>query len=269
MAGSQIEIVANQIEAQRLGYQAISLTHYDDTSEPQIAEGSKVEIGGALFEFSANESITGWASIANSSDAYIKLTVSGSSVTASFTTSAPSWDTAKQGWYSGSDRYVFYLRKDGSGNYADKAILPDAPHRQLDGARMTLPFYVGTGAEQNYSSDVQASTPSTSYVQLKELVVPFSGTVNVYFEVGSTASAYTAYGRIYKNGVAVGTERTGDTTPDSYTEDIAVTRGDKLQLYAKIQAGGTASALVQNFRIRSNRSLAGTLFEILPVFTQQ
>jgi len=268
MAGAQIEIVANQIEAQRLGYQAISLTHYEDTDEPQIAAGSKVEIGGALFEFSGNESITGWGGIGNSTDVYIKLTVSGTSVTAAFTTSAPSWDTAKQGWYGGAERYVFYLRKDGSGNYADKAILPDAPHRQLEGARLILPFYVGTGAEQNYSSDVRASTTSIDYVQLKELVIPFSGTVNLYFEVGSTGG-YTAYGRIYKNGVAVGTQRTGDTSPDAYDEDIAVTRGDRLQLYAKIQAGGTASAFVQNFRIRANRSLAGTLFEILPVFTQQ
>lgn len=269
MAGAQIEVVANQIEAQRLGYQGISLTHYDDTSEPQIAEGSKVEIGGALFGFSANESITGWGSIANDSDVYIKLTVSGTSVTASFTTSAPSWDTAKQGWYSGSDRYVFYLRKDASGNYADKAILPDTPHRQLEGSRMVLPFYVGTGATQNYSSDVLASTTSTSYVQLKELVIPFSGTVNVYFVVGSSTGGYPGYARIYKNAVAVGTERSGDNTPDAYSEDIAVTRGDKLQLYCKVAPGGTGYAFVQDFRIRSNRSIAGTLFEILPVFTQQ
>ncbi|MEN6333794.1 MAG: hypothetical protein ABFE01_05995, partial [Phycisphaerales bacterium] len=96
MAGSQVTVAASCIEKQRLGYQAISLTNFaSDTDEPQIAAGSKVEIGDALFEFSGNESITGWAGIANSSDVYIHLTVSGSSVTASFSTTAPTWDTAK------------------------------------------------------------------------------------------------------------------------------------------------------------------------------
>jgi len=121
MAFSQVTVAANQIDKQRLGYQAISLTNFaSDTDEPQIAAGSKVEIGGALFDADANESITGWAGIANSSDVYIHLTVSGSSVTASFSTTAPTWDTAKQGWYSGSVRVIGGLYKDGSGNYARK-----------------------------------------------------------------------------------------------------------------------------------------------------
>jgi len=121
MAFSQVTVVANQIEKGRIGYQAISLTNFDsDTDEPQIAAGSKVEIGGALFDADANESIAGWADIANSSDVYIHLTVSGASVTASFSTTAPTWDTAKQGWYSGAVRVIGGLYKDGSGNYARK-----------------------------------------------------------------------------------------------------------------------------------------------------
>lgn len=106
MAGSQVTVALTQIEDQRLGYQAISLTNFTADTEPQIAAGSKVEIGGALFEFTGNESVTGWASIGDGSSAYIKLTVSGSSVTASWTTSAPTWSTSKQGYYSGLDRYI-------------------------------------------------------------------------------------------------------------------------------------------------------------------
>jgi len=63
MALAQVTVYATQIAKQRLGYQAISLTNYNNDLEPQIAAGSKVEIGSALFEAAANESISGWAGI--------------------------------------------------------------------------------------------------------------------------------------------------------------------------------------------------------------
>ena len=121
MALAQETVVATQVEVQRYGYQAVSLTNFtSDTLEPALAAGSRLEIGGALFVAAGNESITGWSGIAVSSDVYIKLTVSGASATASFTTTAPTWSTSAQGWYSGSDRYIGGLYKDGSGNYAQK-----------------------------------------------------------------------------------------------------------------------------------------------------
>jgi hypothetical protein len=121
MALAQELVVATQVEVQRYGYQAVSLTNFtSDTLEPQIAAGSRLEIGGALFVAAGNESITGWGGISVSSDVYIKLTVSGASATASFTTTAPTWSTSKQGFYDGSDRYIGGLYKDGSGNYARK-----------------------------------------------------------------------------------------------------------------------------------------------------
>ncbi len=127
MAGSQTEIVANQIGQQRKGFLAISLTNYDADTEPQIAAGSSVEIAGALFLFPALESITGWAGIGINNDVYVKLVVSGTSVTAEFTTTAPTWSDSKQGWYGTAGaalhRYVVKLRKDGSGNYTLKRLM--------------------------------------------------------------------------------------------------------------------------------------------------
>ncbi len=123
MSLAQVEIVANQIDAQRFGYQAISLTNYDNDNEPQIAAGSKVEIGGALFSAAAAESITGWGGIGINNDVYIKLVVAGALATAVFTTTAPTWSTSKQGWYDGLDRYVAKLRKDAGGNYTLKRLI--------------------------------------------------------------------------------------------------------------------------------------------------
>lgn len=70
--------------------------------------------------------------------------------------------------------------------------------------------------------------------------------VKVYYRV-------PAYARIYRNGLAVGTEQsTIQTTYQAYAEDIADwERGDKIQLYVKAGAVGTISS-VRNFRIYSN-----------------
>jgi hypothetical protein len=120
MAGSQVTIALNQLEKQRLGYQAISLTNFDADTEPEIAGGSKVEIGGALYEFSAGETIAGWGAIGADNDVYIKLTVAGLAVTASWTTTAPTWSESKQGWYDGLERYIGGCYKDAGGNYTRK-----------------------------------------------------------------------------------------------------------------------------------------------------
>jgi len=115
------------LDRQRRGYQAISLTHYDDDLEPKIAAGSIVEVGGALFKCESDESITGWAGIGNSNDVYVKLVPSGAAVTAAFVTAAPTWSTSKQGWYVGNDRYVGGLYKDSGGDYTIKWLYEPSP----------------------------------------------------------------------------------------------------------------------------------------------
>jgi hypothetical protein len=97
MAGIQVTIAAAQVDAQRLGYQAISLTEFATTAECKISAGSKIEIGGALYQFTADESITGWGGIGASNNVYILLTPTGASVAASFTITAPAWNLAAQG----------------------------------------------------------------------------------------------------------------------------------------------------------------------------
>lgn len=127
MAGQQIEVAASRFEKGDRGMLALSLTNYDNDSEPQIAAGSIVEIGDAIFQFTAAESITGWGSIGNNNDVYIKLVVAGTAVTAEFTTAAPTWDLAKQGWYgtggAALHRHVAKLYKDGAGAYTLKRML--------------------------------------------------------------------------------------------------------------------------------------------------
>ena len=124
MAGSQQQTQATQIEQQRLGYNGITLTNFPDaTSAPAIASGSKVEVNTALYFFGSEESISNWASVGSDAAGFIKLTIAGTAVTASFTETAPIWSESKQGYYAtaaSTERYIGGLWKATTTVYQDK-----------------------------------------------------------------------------------------------------------------------------------------------------
>ncbi len=103
-----------QLEKQRTGDLVLSLTEFNTTSEPKIAAGSVVEIGGSLFVVTVDEAITGWAGIGNDTNCYIKLVPGVADFDAEFTTDVPTWSASKQGWYDGVDRFIGGLRRGAS-----------------------------------------------------------------------------------------------------------------------------------------------------------
>jgi len=151
MAGDIIPTPANgaadwsdfpvQVEKQRAGFQAISLTHFDDALEPEIAAGSIKEIGSAIAKFDINEPITGWGAIGNDNDVYIKLVPAPPIVTAEFTTDVPVWSHTKQGWYgvggAATHVYVGGLYKDGAGDYTAKYFLRNPQREKLTSLEIT------------------------------------------------------------------------------------------------------------------------------------
>ena len=70
----------------------------------------------------------------------------------------------------------------------------------------------------------------------------------------NAADGQAIYGRIYRNGNPIGTERSLDAnTTTDYSEDIdGWSIGDYCQLYLK-RDGGLAGASVSNFRIYSDK----------------
>jgi hypothetical protein len=150
MAGSQINSygigdvnltsLMASVDAERIGFCAVSLTNYDNTSEPEIAEGSKIEVNGALFKFDADEAIGGSPS---DGTVYIKLIPVSTSITAEFTNTAPTWDTEKQGWYSPTPgeenyRYIpFEMYKAGT-LYYDKRIINEHTSSMLSMSQQGL-----------------------------------------------------------------------------------------------------------------------------------
>lgn len=106
------------------------------------------------------------------------------------------------------------------------------------------------------------TTGSSTYIKQLEVMVPYSGTYRISFGLRKL-SAQDVYGKIYRNGVAVGTERGPiGWTWTEFSEDISGwTKGDLLQIYTtnKINTDGVH---VGNLRVMADKGITP-----LPSFT--
>lgn len=109
------------------------------------------------------------------------------------------------------------------------------------------------------ASDYELSTISavvysqfnTTPVKKNEFVIEkMPGVYRIKFDLRAS-DTHTAYGRIYKNGIAHGTLRfTTSMSYVTYTEDLTFAKGDLIQLYMYSSDG--ANALITNYKICSN-----------------
>lgn len=107
-----------------------------------------------------------------------------------------------------------------------------------------------TSTTARISADTERTTTSTTQNSLKTLRAPFSGVVNVYFEVKATSPYFVSYS-IYRNGIFMAAT-SSNTTSTSYTPinfDVTVGEGDLLDIYIGTQSVGRL-AYVRNARLR-------------------
>lgn len=125
MAGSQVDktVAIDYFQEAVLGYEAVSISNYDNTSEPKVQAGAVIEISQELYEFGSEETLTGWSGISDSTQAYIYFVPSGTSCTVIFSTTAPTWNDAKNGWYNGNDRALYSVYRTSASVYTDKLQL--------------------------------------------------------------------------------------------------------------------------------------------------
>ena len=104
-----------------------------------------------------------------------------------------------------------------------------------------------------HSNNAEVSTTNSAYIKVKEIrigqLVNSNAGLRIKFDL-KMGTTDTAFGRIYKNGVAVGTERaTVSTSYITYSEDFTgINPGDLIQLYIhRYLVGGTVYA--QNLRL--------------------
>lgn len=128
-------------------------------------------------------------------------------------------------------------------------------------------IYTVVGGEVKASDDLIGSTitegtsTSETYEKKVELTLnlgaAFIGTaqLRIKFDIKRWSTGGTGYGRIYKNGVEIGTERANTTDAFiTYSEDIAGwANGDKIQLYVK-KAVDTYNMSYKNFRVYAHPS---------------
>jgi hypothetical protein len=106
------------------------------------------------------------------------------------------------------------------------------------------------------SHDAQANTSSGTYTKLKTITLngPLRGAIRMKFDYRMYGTSGTGYFRIYHNGVAIGTERTGSPSSSwtsAVSEDIShdYIATDTIELWAKAVNAYGYEAQVQNFRL--------------------
>ncbi len=128
----------------------------------------------------------------------------------------------------------------------DGSNIPITGHIHLD-----IACFAGTdilSAEANTVRQYLGSDTGT-YKKVKEIKVNRVGTYTVSFQLADLSASAVVYGRVYKNGAAIGTERsTGSSSYQTYTEDFTFAIGDLVQIYYKRQTGGIVAT--RNFNLK-------------------
>jgi hypothetical protein len=135
----------------------------------------------------------------------------------------------------------------------------------ISSTQLLINFQLGTkvSASDNEvtTNSANTSTGSLTYVKLKETKYnDVSGTIRVKFKMTTqTSTSDLVYGRIYKNGVAYGTEwstNQQDPAYDEFTDDLSFSSGDLIQLYGKSSSG--TSQYFKDFKLCYTKSLIET-----------
>lgn len=110
----------------------------------------------------------------------------------------------------------------------------------------------------SHDAEITHSINDASYHKLKTITltnglsVDTGKAIRVKFDVKSNNASYWVYGRVYKNGAAVGSAQgTLSTTYVTKSEDIdigEIAAGETLELWGKAQASG-ATIYVENWRL--------------------
>ena len=143
---------------------------------------------------------------------------------------------------------------------ADRIACFDTNQNKLkDGGKAVADLMMASSTAGLYEIHLNATErtsveANTSFQKLKESKIGIGGTLRISFELSGGGISINVEGRIYRNGVAVGTLRAHTGNYSTYTEDISGWSADDLiQVYARwVNVGSTSQrvAQVRNLRIK-------------------
>lgn len=159
MATTAIVDVALAAQANFKGFNNITMTNWTSaTLKPLIAIGSTFELGGAIYQTATADEdpdpAAAWAGLA-AGLVYLYATAAAGTITFSVSVTAPTWDTAKQGYYNGAARCLGQFYKSG-GNWTQKII-----YKGRDYGENYQGLCIGIGA----ASDRYFRTSQFSYIK--------------------------------------------------------------------------------------------------------
>lgn len=135
-------------------------------------------------------------------------------------------------------------------------------HLVFDGTNFVLqnPFTLGgifvASASENLklSADTNRNNNNNGTVLVKSIRVSYGGIIRTKFD--GQGNGFGGQGRIYVNGVAIGTTRSfANGSYTTYTEDITINASDLVQVYS-IATGGAVTD-IRNFRIYFDLTAGG------------
>jgi hypothetical protein len=147
---------------------------------------------------------------------------------------------------SGNWECLSYSRASGYADYATNAT--NLIRSAITAGTKYIPFFsiIGTAAGGTASPNGTSAVNATSFYELFNSVIFIAGTYRVSFLLAIANATATAHGRIYKNGVAFGTERTTNSISYvQFTEDLTFAAGDTLQLYCYTTNGTYAANMAE------------------------
>lgn len=141
-----------------------------------------------------------------------------------------------------------YMKVNLYGGYTDTDV---AGTTYFDGLFLTPihPFSPGSNIICSYDTLTQAN--QLSWTKQYELKVSRTGTLTISFDLASTAG-HTVHAKIYRNGSAIGTERTTTSaTPTTFTEDLSGwSTGDTVEIWTYTD-NAASDANITNFRLKN------------------
>jgi len=153
---------------------------------------------------------------------------------------------------------IAYLRKQ-LGQRSDTASATGSIHAKynylvVDGITSAIP-----SDNLKISLDTERTETGQTYVMHKGIFAPYSGVFRVKYDAELSNQAGNNYARLYKNGVAYGTENALGGSWVTYSEDLHFLRGDAIQVYLRAASGATVK--VRNFRIYYDTTTTSTLYD--------
>lgn len=299
MAIEKLDYATEVIEALQGAYrQDWCLTNWTGTGKPLLPAGMIISILGYPYLVSGGDETP--ADPASDGAVYLKVTPdapAGATATAEYVnTFSGTWSEAYNGFYDGDSLFLnVFMTKTGA-NWTAKGTWLNFRERKL--ALISDGLSIGNliAVDGTFSGDINShgnlvinplvtvgseiisAIPSmitsfySSYTKIVEKKANFHGDVNIHLKFSAWAnletSNGTSYARIYKNGIAIGTQRSaslsgaGETISET-TEQISVQKDDLIQLY--VYRTGNTQHRTHNFDIQVSQIFSEIVLDYIVI----